>query len=129
MNADAVVKDALSPLGVPAHREVPPAVRADEDFLVYREQSGASPWPGQHERLTYVVEAWVGSGDPATRLTRVKTLGNAARQALFDAWRNGRRTEHGAINHVSNVPRVTLQPSGIDGLYRAVTTVDLSIRP
>lgn len=130
MNTDAIIKDALSVVDEPAYREVPAPDRIKQGpFLVYSELPGTSDWPGFVERVSYVVEAWVPDGDPLTRLTRTKDLGEEARQALVTAWRTRRVLPgQGGINYVSNSPRATLTPSGIDGVYRVVATYDLTIR-
>lgn len=109
-------------------REVPPPNRIGrEDFVVFSELAGGSDWPGAVERVSYVVEAWVTTGAPTARLTRVKSLGNAARMALQD--QRWKKTPYGTLNFLSAAPRPTITPSGIDGVLRTAATYDFTIRP
>lgn len=109
-------------------REIPPADRlADGDFVVFTELPGTSEWPGAVERVSYVLEAWVTTGAPTTRLTRVKQLGSAVRMVLQN--QRWQRTPYGTLNFLTTAPRPTLTASGIDGVLRTTATYDFTIRP
>ena len=136
LNPDLVIKTVLERAvsesvdwsTVSIRREVPPADRlADGDFLVFTEMVGSSEWPGAVERVSYVIEAWVTTGSPTTRLSRVKDLGNLARRGLHNQLY--RKTPYGTLNFLTSAPRPTLTPSGIDGVLRTVATYDFTVRP
>ena len=128
MQPHTIIKEALAGAGVPVHRTIPPANRTSASFLVAADLGGdGTAHPGLVERCTFRVEAWVGDGSEATRQTRCMDLADTARTLLLRAAQQG-FTHGAAINFVGVMPRATLQPSGIDGVWRALFQVDLTIR-